>query len=186
MGLPLKSPDARPALDGDSTAYVGLATRVFSFAIDAVIINVVAIFAEVGGALVLSLLHLPSHVKTVIVAVGGAAYILWTIGYFVAFWSGTGQTPGARVLQIRVVTAAGGKLKPRQAVLRCLGVFLAALPLFLGFVPILYDAKRRGFQDRLARTLVIEAPQLSLAQGRQARMRTAYEASRQSTPAIPD
>jgi uncharacterized RDD family membrane protein YckC len=165
--------------------YIGLATRVFSFVIDAVIINVLAIFVEVGAALILSLLHLPSDLKTVLVAIGGAAYILWTIAYFVAFWAGTGQTPGARVLQIRVVTAAGGKVKPRQAALRVIGVFLAALPLFAGFVPILYDSKRRGFQDHLARTLVIEAPQLSLAEVRQGRKRTAYEASRRP-PEVPD
>jgi uncharacterized RDD family membrane protein YckC len=186
MSPRLKSPDPLVAPDGGGVVYVGLATRVFSFVIDAVIINVVAIFVEVGAALILSLLHLPSEVKTALFAVAGAAYILWTIGYFVAFWAGTGQTPGARVLQIRVVTSAGAKVKPRQAALRCLGVFLAALPLFAGFVPILYDRKRRGFQDRLAHTLVIEGPQLSLVAVRQGRKRTAYQASRESTPALPD
>ena len=180
-------PDAVTVVEpAQSPRYIGLASRVFSFVIDAAIISLVAIMVEVGGALILSLLHLPSEVKTIIVAVGGAAYILWTIAYFVAFWSGTGQTPGARVMQIRVVTAAGGKVKPSQAALRCLGVFLAALPFFAGFVLILFDSKRRGFQDRFAHTLVIEAPQMSLLAVRQTKKRAAYETSRSSKSALPD
>jgi uncharacterized RDD family membrane protein YckC len=174
-------PDGGAIEPAPSLRYIGLASRALSFVIDAAIISVVAIMAEVGGALIISLLHLPKEVKTLILAIGGAAFILWTIAYFVAFWSGTGQTPGARVLQIRVVNAAGGRVKPSQAALRCLGVFLAALPLFLGFVPILYDSKRRGLQDRIARTLVVDAPQLSIAEMRQLKKRSAYRASRNST-----
>lgn len=183
-----KSPDAPAATDGagpEGPVYIGLATRVTSFVIDAVVITVVAIIAEVAGALILSLLHLPKEVNRLIVAIGGVAYVVWLVGYFVAFWSGTGQTPGARVLQIRVVTSTGGKVKPRQALLRCIGVFLAALPLFAGYVMILFDSRRRGFQDRLARTLVVEAPQLSLAETQRVKRRLAYESSRQAPEAEP-
>jgi RDD family len=67
-------------------------------------------------------------------------------------------------MQIRVVPAKGeGTLKPRRAVARCIGLVLAALPLFAGFALILFDHQRRGLQDRLARTVVIEAPALSAA-----------------------
>jgi uncharacterized RDD family membrane protein YckC len=57
---------------------------------------------------------------------------------------------------------------------------LAALPLFAGYLLILFDRKRRGFQDRLARTVVIEAPDLSLAQAQRLRQRQAAEAARGS------
>lgn len=162
--------------------YVGLATRAIATVLDAALINLVAIIVGLGAALILSLLHLPTDLKTVVAAIGGAAYIAWTIGYFVAFWSTTGQTPGNRVMQIRVVGTNGCPLKPRQALVRCVGLFLAALPLFAGYLRILFDARRRGFHDRLAGTVVVEAPQLSLAATRRAKQRVAHDGSRGLAP----
>jgi uncharacterized RDD family membrane protein YckC len=157
--------------------YVGLATRAIAFAIDAAVIDVVVIVGGIGAALILSLLHLPHDVRTVLAVIGAVVVILWSIGYFVVFWSTTGQTPGARVMQIRLVSADGAPFKPRRALLRCAGVLLAALPLFAGFVRILFDARRRGFQDRLAGTVVIEAPKTSYIASRRAAKRAAAEAS---------
>lgn len=145
-------------VQGDPVRYVGLVTRVASFVLDAAVITAVAILVGLGAVLVQGVLHLPSKVQTVIEAIGAAGYVLGTFGYFVAFWSATGQTPGGRVMQLRVLTPKGGRLKPRRGLVRCLGIILAALPLFLGFVPILFDRRRRGFQDWLAGSLVVDAP----------------------------
>jgi hypothetical protein len=87
-------------------------------------------------------------------------------------------------MRIRVVTASGGRLNPRHDVVRCIGVVLAALPLFAGYVLILFDGKRRGFHDRLAGTLVIEAPQQSALATRQASRRAEYLNSKQRPPAL--
>jgi uncharacterized RDD family membrane protein YckC len=158
--------------------YVGLATRFVAAVIDAALITVIAVVVEFGAALVISLIHLPKKLDVLIIAIGGAVYILWTIGYFVTFWSTTGQTPGNRVMQIRVVTSDGDTLKPRRAFVRVGGVVLAALPLFAGFLLILFDSKRRGLQDRIARTLVVEAPALSIAAAQRERSRAARELAR--------
>lgn len=170
-------PTRGEALDAD-TRYVGLATRVVAFAIDATLISAVTLIVDGAGALILSLLHLPKEVRTVIVAIAGAASIAWSVGYFVVFWSTTGQTPGARLMQIRLLTPTGDPVAPSRALLRVVGLFLAALPLFLGYVRILYDEKRRGFSDRLARTVVIQAAQPSVATLRRAQKRAIYEATR--------
>jgi uncharacterized RDD family membrane protein YckC len=156
----------------DEVTYAGLATRVIAFVIDAALISVVAIMVGVGAALIQGILHLPGGVQTLIQAIGAAIYVAATIGYFVAFWSSTGQTPGARVMQIRITTATGERVTTRRAFVRCVGVVLAALPLFAGFIRILFDARRRGFQDRLARTVVIGAPQQSLIGARRASLRS--------------
>jgi uncharacterized RDD family membrane protein YckC len=166
--------------------YVGLATRIVSFVVDAALITVVDILIGIGAALILSLLHLPSELKTILAVIGGVLYVLGSILYFVIFWCTTGQTPGARVMQIRVVSASGAPVKPRWAVVRCVGVILAALPLFAGFVPILFDARRRGFQDWLARTAVVEAPGLSIAEASRAKKRAIRAASRQAPPTMPE
>jgi hypothetical protein len=72
--------------------YVGVATRGIAFAIDAAIINVIATVVAFGVALIVSILHFPDKVKTVIAAVGAAAWVLWTLGYFVSF--PPGRRPG--------------------------------------------------------------------------------------------
>lgn len=162
--------------------YVGLATRAIAMVIDAALINLVAVIVGVGASLILSILHLPSGTDTVLQAAGAAAYVFWTVGYFIVFWSTTGQTPGARVMLIRVVRATGVALKPREALVRCAGVLLAAIPLFAGFVPILFDDRRRGFQDWLAGTVVIEAAQASLVSGRRAALAAAYQTARPRPP----
>ena len=184
VSLPGSAAGATPAVRPPDAGlpYPGLATRGLSFALDAAVINVVAIIVGVGASLILSVLHLPGALKTILAAVGTAVYVLWLVGYFVVFWSTTGQTPGARVMQIKVQTPEGGSITPRRALIRCVGVILAALPLFLGFVPVLYDDRRRAFQDRFAGTLVINAPAISMIETRRARKREEYLASKQLPP----
>jgi len=175
---PALARDGQPAAPPPQPRYVGLATRAISFALDAAVINVVAIVTALGVSLILSLVHLPSSLHSFLTGLAGAAYVLWAVGYFVVFWSATGQTPGARLMQIRVLSTNGNVLNPTRALVRCGGTLLAAIPLFAGFVPILFDARRRGCQDHLARTVVVEAAQLSIAAARRAKMRTRYEAAK--------
>ncbi len=183
-GLAPEAPaDGVPAPGAEPLRYVGLVTRVVSFVVDAALINLVSLFVAVGAGLILSLFHLSNALEAVVAAVGTFTYILWTLGYFVGFWSTTGQTPGARLMQIRLIPANGDRLKPRRAVVRCAGMVLAALPLFAGYLLVLFDGKRRGLQDRLARTLVVEAPQMSLAEAARVRRRAAYESVHRPLPA---
>ena len=75
------------------------------------------------------------------------------------FWSTTGQTPGDRLLQIRVCRAGDRDvLRPRKALLRLGAMMLCAIPLFAGFLPILVDNRRRGLHDMVAGSVVVSAP----------------------------
>jgi uncharacterized RDD family membrane protein YckC len=152
---------------------VGLVTRVISWGVDELLINFVAIFTGLGVALIIQIFPITKDLKPLFVVIGGAAYVLWTIAYFVVFWSSTGQTPGARFMQVRLVTPNGGKVKPVRALLRWIGMSLAMVPLPWGLVPIPF--KRRGFPDWLAHTRVIEAPALSIAAARRERKRQARD-----------
>lgn len=147
---------AAPDRGASQRVYVGLVTRAIAFAIDAALINAVAIVTSAVVALTFSVLTIPEDLRTVAIAIGGALYLLWTIGYFATFWTTTGQTPGNRALRIRVTAADGESLLPRRALLRFAGLTLAALPLFAGFLLILVDDRRRGLHDLIARTVVIE------------------------------
>lgn len=149
---------ARPRLE-----YQGLVTRAIAFVIDAALVNLVAIVVAGAAALIESALSLPDSVDTVLVAGGAWLFLLWSAAYFVTCWSSTGQTPGNRIMQIRVVRAKdGAPLRPWRALLRLFGLMLAALPLFLGFLPILFTERRRGLQDVIGGSVVVgvaeEAP----------------------------
>jgi uncharacterized RDD family membrane protein YckC len=145
-----------PGAAAPELAYEGLVTRGIAFSVDAALINLIAFVVGVAVGLSLSVLHLPHGVETAIVAVSGAAYLAWVAAYFVTFWSTTGQTPGNRLLRIRVCRADGGDaLRPRVALLRLVALILAALPLFAGFLPILIDDRRRGLHDMIADTVVV-------------------------------
>lgn len=149
---------AEPVASETPQRYVGLITRALAFAIDAGIVNAVAIVTAAVVSLTFSVVTVPDDVQVVVAAAGGVVYLLWTVGYFVTFWATTGQTPGSRVLRIRVIPASGERLPPRRALVRFIGLTLAVIPLFAGFLPILVDDRRRGLHDMLARTVVVDAP----------------------------
>lgn len=136
--------------------YVGLVTRAIAFVLDAALINLIALVVAVGVGLALSVLSVPDSVNILAIVGGCVAFVAWTVGYFVTFWSTTGQTPGSRLLRIRVCRANdGGVPRPRRSLLRLAGLTLAAIPLGAGFLPILVDNRRRGIHDMLAGTVVV-------------------------------
>lgn len=145
--------------------YAGFVTRAIGFAIDVALIDLAAAAVAIVVGLGISALDVPDVVVTITIAAGGVAFLVWSVAYFATFWSTTGQTPGSRVVGVRVTCASSGEsVGLRSAVVRLVGVVLAALPLFAGFLLILVDDRRRGLQDRLAGTVVVYAsdqPRLS-------------------------
>jgi uncharacterized RDD family membrane protein YckC len=140
--------------------YTGLVTRAIGFGIDAVIIDLAAATVAAIVALALNLFNIPSKIDTALAAVGAVMFIAWSAAYFVTFWSTTGQTPGARIMRFRVLApgATRGHIDPRRAVVRLFAMILAAIPLLAGYFMVLFDDRRRGLHDRLARTVVVDAP----------------------------
>jgi uncharacterized RDD family membrane protein YckC len=134
--------------------YAGIATRAVALAIDAAIAHVIvftggAIFALVGS------LVADVRLDTLAKLLAGAAWIAVVGCYFVLFWSTAGQTPGMRLMGLRVMRPAGGHPGVARSAVRLVGLALAIIPLFAGFVPVLLDRRRRGLQDLLADTVVL-------------------------------
>lgn len=148
--------------------YVGLVTRCIAFAVDAALICLAALLVWVAAVLTMNLLRLPSAWEGVIYALLAVAFVLWSAGYFVTFWATTGQTPGNRLLQFRVVQESSHEpgMPTRRAIVRLVGLLLGVLAFCTGIVLILLNDRRRGLQDVLGRTVVIEAPVLSDADRR--------------------
>ena len=138
--------------------YAGLVTRAVAFAIDVALVDLAAAIVAIVVGLGISAFDVPDVVHTLAVIVGGVAFFVWWVAYFAFFWSTTGQTPGARVMGIRVVCEGGEVVRLGSAFMRLVGMALAALPFFLGFLMILVERRRRGLQDVIARTLVVYVP----------------------------
>jgi uncharacterized RDD family membrane protein YckC len=135
----------------------------------------VAIMVGLGAELFFSIVPATHNLASVLKPIAATAYLVWCGAYFVVLWSWTGQTVGARVMQIRLLTRSGGPVKPVRALVRWVGMNLAMVPLFAGFAPILFG--RRGFPDWLARTQVLRESQPSRAE-----RRLAVRAARRADP----
>jgi uncharacterized RDD family membrane protein YckC len=141
-----ESPDA-------GVHYGGIATRTLAITIDALLAQlavlvlggVIALVASLAGGLGSGWL-----VDTIL----GIGWFLVVAAYFVFFWTLAGETPGMILMQLHVTDARGDPPSfPRSAV-RFIGLILSIIPLFAGFLPILFDARRRGLADFLAGTTV--------------------------------
>jgi uncharacterized RDD family membrane protein YckC len=75
--------------------------------------------------------------------------------YLATFWSGAGQTPGMRLLGLRLWGPRGDPPSLARSLVRVVGTAIAIIPLFAGYLPVLFDARRRGLPDFLAGTFVV-------------------------------
>jgi len=85
----------------------------------------------------------------------GLGQVVVSVGYFTLFWSTAGQTPGMRLMGVHVRRdRAEGSLTIWRALVRTVGLALAIIPCFLGFVPAFFDRRCRALPDYLAGTVV--------------------------------
>jgi uncharacterized RDD family membrane protein YckC len=92
-------------------------------------------------------------------------YFVITIGYGILFeWLWHGQTPGKRVLSLKVMDANGLKLQPSQIAVRNLMRALDSLPLMytVGGVAALLSKRHQRLGDMVANTIVVEQRRLVL------------------------
>jgi uncharacterized RDD family membrane protein YckC len=137
-----------------AAVYAGIGSRAVALAIDAFI--ALGIFVT-GSAVVALIASLVGGIRPQWLA-GALLSVAWVIvggGYFVLFWSAAGQTPGMRLMRLRVRRVSSGGLSIGRAVVRVIGLALAIIPLFAGFIPVLFDNRRRGLPDYLAGTVVV-------------------------------
>jgi uncharacterized RDD family membrane protein YckC len=140
-----------------ASGYAGVATRAIALGIDAAIVQGTLLLVTGLLSLVASLVG-GVEFGTVAKVLTAAAWALVTAGYFVVGWSTAGQTLGMRVMELSVLTA-DGLLPPRplRSIVRVVFLGLCILPLFAGFLPVLFDDRRRGLHDMIAGTVVLHA-----------------------------
>ena len=134
----------------EPTDRAGAATRALAFGLDLLIVNLG--FSGLAAVVALIASAFTGNDNGVSSAALAAGTTLWfTLGslYLVGFWSLAGQTPGMRFVGIRLDVESRG-LRLGRSVKRLIGMALAAIPFGLGFLGILFDERRRAWDDRLS------------------------------------
>lgn len=149
-----------PYPPGTRPEYASPAARLIAYIIDVVIIGfIVGIFYAVGFYLLMGGIS-DGSASGPGAAIGMLVMVIgFVIGFFWKpwFWSHGGQTPGYKVIGMQVVRAAdGGPLSLGNAILRLIGYAVSAIVFYIGFIWIIFDAQRQGWQDKIASTVVIK------------------------------
>jgi len=141
--------------------YAGNGARFIAYVIDALImgaiISVVFVVFTVIGLAAAS--NDSSAITGLTVAIGFVGAFLVYLTYLPWFWGHGGQTPGMKIMHVRVVREQdGGPLSMGTAFVRLVGFWVSGAVLYLGFIWILFDARRQGWLDKIAGTVVIGVP----------------------------
>ena len=145
--------NATVKLDATETfEYVGFWLRVWASLIDTALVAAITlpVLALVYGRryfLAGSLVHGPADLVI--------SWLLPALAIMV-LWHTRRATPGKMAIGAWVVDARTGNAPSvAQCVIRYLGYFVSMLPLFLGIFWVAIDAKKQGWHDKLAGTVVI-------------------------------
>ena len=140
--------------------FASFGARLIGYIIDIVIIGVIGtVVLAVIGVLIAAA---GTNDRGLLAGIGFLlAFLVWFafyVAYFPYFWARTGQTPGMKVMKIKVVRDAdGGPVTPGPAILRLVGYWISSFVIYIGFIWVLIDKRRRGWFDLIAGTCVIEA-----------------------------
>jgi uncharacterized RDD family membrane protein YckC len=89
-------------------------------------------------------------------AVGAVGLLLGMTGLYQLYFGGmSGQTPGMRLVGIRLISGRGSALGPARGLLRLLALIPSLLPAGLGWLWALFDREHRALHDHLAGSYVI-------------------------------
>jgi uncharacterized RDD family membrane protein YckC len=127
---------------------VGFFKRLVAYIIDGIIVGIVAgIIQFVVG----------SSDSGGIVLIGSILLLVWSVGYYLYFWTRNGQTPGKVAMGIKIVTTSGEPISIGKAIVRYIGYIISSFVIGLGFLWVIWDARKQGWHDKIAGTLVVEA-----------------------------
>jgi uncharacterized RDD family membrane protein YckC len=140
--------------------YAGFVTRLIAFWLDRLIISAILGGLAWGAQLlrqtefVSSLAENNDLFQPIATIVLLVLAVLIVLGYEIGFWLLAGQTPGKRVMGVRIVRTDGERMRLGTCVRRLIGYAISHI-LYLGYLWILVDNRRQGFHDKIAGTFVV-------------------------------
>jgi uncharacterized RDD family membrane protein YckC len=140
--------------------FAGHPARLIAWILDGIILSIVVtlLYFVIGifGALISSA---SNELGVLILVVGWLVVAIVSLIWYPYWWSKSGQSPGKKLMHLKVVRAENGELLSfGGGFLRLIGYFVSAFVFYIGFLWILVDGKRQGWADKFASTYVIEVP----------------------------
>jgi uncharacterized RDD family membrane protein YckC len=137
--------------------YGGVVSRGLALVVDGLLAQLLFLVAAASVGVVLGLAGglRPGWLEGTL---AGGGWLLVVGAYFTTFWTATGETPGMRLMHVRVLAPSGEAPSLVRSVVRVIGLILAIIPLGAGFLPALVDSRRRALPDYLAGTTVVYEP----------------------------
>lgn len=148
----MQNPPA-PAYAAPVANYAGFWIRVVAYIIDAIILGII-------GAIIYTALGVnvgdPNVMSSGNYQGAQGINLVISIAYFAGLWSFMGGTLGQRIFGMRVVDANTGQpIGIGKALLRYVGLFISFLVCFIGVIWVAFDARKQGWADKIAGTLVV-------------------------------
>jgi len=133
-------------------AFASPGSRLVAYIID-LVIQFLAFLLLAVVTIILGVIFFP------LAFVSSLAIVALAVGYFPYFWAHSGQTPGMAAMKIKVVRDAdGGPVTIGAAILRIIGLWVGLSVFYIGVIWIFIDKRKRGWQDLIGGTVVIEVP----------------------------
>lgn len=140
--------------DGDATEteFAGFWVRVLASLIDTVLLCLVLVP-------ILLVAYGPQYFESESILAGPLDFLVsWVLPAFavILMWIYKESTPGKMAFGLRIVDATtGAHASTAQYVGRYFGYFVSLLPLGLGILWVGWDARKQGWHDKLAGTVVV-------------------------------
>ena len=136
-------------------SYGGFWIRVVAYVIDAILLAIIgAIILAVMGANISD----PNAVQSSGYQGAQLLNVIISFAYFAGLWTIMGASLGQRLLGMRIVDAnTGMPVGFGKAALRWLGLVISFLVCFIGVIWVAFDARKQGWMDKIAGTVVIRA-----------------------------
>lgn len=140
-------------------------SRIVAIILDTIILTVIMVILAIPFGLSSALFSMMADYTGMLNAWANVA--LWgtfaflnfiiSIMYFTYFEGTTGQTPGKRAMNIKVVTENGKKLTTADALIRTILRIIDSIAFYLlGLIIILVTEKKQRLGDVLAKTIVVK------------------------------
>lgn len=148
-----KSPGANMNEGEGKREYMGFWLRAVAFLVDNIWVSIV-LLAVILGLVSAGLLDVDYEGMNVD---GVLLQFLIPFILVIMLWIRYASTPGKMIFRAKILDADTYEAVPTgRLLIRYIGYFVSAIPLFLGFFWIAFDDKKQGFHDKLARTVVVK------------------------------
>lgn len=138
-----------PAQNQGFAQHAGFGLRLVAILIDSAIIFIPSFLAVFVMALVLGEVFMRT--------IGNVLGFVVVTAYFVFFQSKNGQTPGKRIMKIKVVDLQGNTPSTKTLLLReALGKTVSGIILGVGYFWAIWDRQKQALHDKISGTFVVK------------------------------